>query len=85
MWFTYVLKSLKNGRLYVGFTSDIKRRLIEHNKKIGGKYSSKNSPFELIFFEAYLNKKDATKSEKFFKTGYGREVLRAKLKYSLGT
>ena len=79
MFYTYVLVSLKNKRLYTGCTSDLKRRFKEHNEKRGGIYTSDNSPFELIFYEAYLNRKDAFKAEKFFKTGYGREVLKDKL------
>lgn len=80
MFYTYVLISLKNKRLYTGFTNDLKRRFKEHNEKRGGEYTSKSGPFELIFYEAYVNKKDAVAAEKFFKTGYGREVLKDKLK-----
>jgi len=79
MFYTYVLRSLKNKRLYTGFTNDLKRRFKEHNEKRGGEYTSKNGPFELLFYEAYTDKKDAMKAEKFFKTGYGREVLKDKL------
>lgn len=80
MWYAYILQSLKNGRLYTGSTSDLRRRVKEHNSKAGGKYTSINAPFELIFYEAYKNKYDATEAERFFKTGYGREVLKDKLK-----
>jgi len=80
MWYVYVIKSLKNERLYVGSTNDIKRRLKEHNDGVGGKYTKDNRPFKLVFYEAFLNKKDAMKDELFFKTGYGREVLKNKLK-----
>ena len=80
MFYVYVLESLKNGRLYTGRTNDLKRRFKEHNSKKGGVYTSNNSPFKLIFYEAYLNKKDAVEAELFFKSGYGREVLRDKLK-----
>ena len=85
MFYVYVLKSLKNGRLYTGITNDFKRRFTEHNSKKGGVYTSKNYPFKLIFYEAYLNKKDAAKAELFFKSGYGREVLKDKLKYYFDT
>ena len=71
---------MKNERLYVGSTNDIKRRLKEHNDGVGGKYTKNNRPFKLVFYEAFLNKKDAMKDELFFKTGYGREVLKTKLK-----
>ena len=80
MWYVYVLKSLKNSRRYIGLTSSVIRRLKEHNSKIGGGYTKKNAPFKLIFYEAYLNKKDAMEAERFFKSGYGREVLKDKLK-----
>lgn len=79
MWYVYVLKSEKNERLYIGMTENLKRRFKEHNSKIGGKYTKDNGPFDLIFYEAFLNKKDASKDEMFFKSGYGREVLKSKL------
>jgi len=79
MFYAYVLKSKKNGRLYYGSTDDLKRRFKEHNSGIGGKYSSHNKPFELIYYEAYSTYVLAKKAEKFFKSGYGREVLKDKL------
>jgi len=48
-------------------------------------YTSKNAPYTLLFFEAFRDKRDATKAEKFWKSGYGREVLKDKIKYSLET
>lgn len=83
MWYTYVLISLKNKRRYTGITSDLKQRLEEHNSGIGGEYTSKNRPFKLVFYEAFLAKKDAEKQERFYKTGYGREVLKEKIENSI--
>jgi putative endonuclease len=80
MFYTYVLQSIRNKKLYTGITNDLRRRFKEHNDRQGGAYTKKNAPFDLIFYEAYLDKKDATEAERFFKTGYGREVLRDKLK-----
>lgn len=79
MFYTYVLKSKKNGRIYIGSTDNLKRRLLEHNQGRGGKYTSNNKPFEIIYYESYLTYDLAKKSEKFFKTGYGRDVLKDKL------
>ena len=59
---------------------DRQRRFFEHNNGSGGVYTSNNKPFVLIYYEAYLSHKDAQASEKFYKTGYGREVLKDKLK-----
>lgn len=83
MFYTYVLYSLKSKRLYVGYTENLKQRVNEHNKGIGGNYSNKNKPFKLIFYEAFLSKEDASKQEKFYKSGYGREVLKEKIEKSL--
>lgn len=60
-------------------TNNLKRRLEEHNAGLGGEYTKKNRPFKLIYFEGYIVKKDAAKAEKFYKSGYGREVLKGKL------
>ena len=82
MWYVCVLQSEKDEKLYAGFTSDLRRRFSEHNSARGGKYTKRKKPFKLIFYEAYLDKKDAMTAERFFKSGYGREVLRKdKLKY----
>ena len=80
MYYIYVLLSEKSKRHYVGFTNDLKRRIKEHNSGTGGKYTRNNRPFKLVYFEAYLNKKDGQSAEKFYKTGYGREILNGKLK-----
>ncbi len=80
MWYVYVLRSLKTNSLYVGSTCDIERRVREHNLGIGGGYTRKQRPFELAFYEAYAVKEDAVKAEIFFKSGYGREILRDKIK-----
>lgn len=76
MWYLYILQSQKDARLYVGMTSDLKRRIKEHNSKIGGGYTKRNGPFTIIFYEAYQEKQDALRAEKFFKSGYDREVLK---------
>jgi putative endonuclease len=79
MFYTYVLESLKNKRHYTGSTNNLRRRLKEHNDGVGGKYTSDNRPYHLLYYEAYLHEKDARQAERFYKTGYGREVLKSKL------
>jgi putative endonuclease len=80
MFYTYILKSKKNGKLYIGSTSDLKKRFKDHNKGLGGSYTSKNRPFELIYYEAYLNKSDSLRAERFYKTGHGRDLIKEKIK-----
>ena len=61
----------------------MRRRIGEH-KRGQTKFTSRNGEFDLIFYEAYINKKDAQEAERYFKTGHGREVLQGKLKNTLG-
>jgi putative endonuclease len=82
MYYVYVLKSLKTGRLYTGSTGDLKRRFEEHNK--GYEPSTKDmAPFELVYYEACKGKYDALKREKYLKTAYGKRYLKNRLKDSL--
>ncbi len=69
MFYTYVLLSLKDNKLYTGWTDDLNKREIEHNsgKSISTRF---RGPFRLIYYEACLNKQDAIKREKALKTGY---------------
>lgn len=79
----YILRSLKDKKLYIGYTPDLKKRFKEHNQ--GKVLSTKpRVPFELLAYEAFSNKKDALEREKFFKTGWGRKHLRKTLKHVLG-
>lgn len=79
-YYVYVLKSIsKVGFIYVGYTTDLKRRFAEHNA--GTEFSTKPySPYELIFYEAYRNMKDAKRREEYFKTTKGKTSLRTMLK-----
>ena len=71
----YVLKSLAQNKTYVGLTSDIERRLAEHN--VGRSRSTKPyRPWELVYHEEYVSRDDARKREKYLKAGSGRELLR---------
>lgn len=79
MYYVYVLYSQKSKRLYIGFTKDLKSRVQEHNSGIGGSYTKNNRPFTLVFYEAFLLKRDAMKQELFYKSGYGSEVLHDKI------
>jgi putative endonuclease len=62
MFYVYILKSVKDGKLYIGSTSDLRRRLSEHN---GGKVTSTKSriPFELRYYEAYTAEQEARQRE----------------------
>lgn len=77
MFFVYVLRSEYYNRFYVGMTSNIERRLGEHNK---GKTKSTKGylPWKLFFFEEYPTRASARKREIYLKTGEGRAWIKRK-------
>ena len=76
----YVLRSLRNGRHYVGFTSrPIEQRLEEHNRGYPRGWSSRNSPFEVIYQELHGSADEARGRERFLKSGRGRKWLGARM------
>ena len=79
MYYSYVLQSEKDNEFYIGFTKDLKLRFEKHEK--GLVESTKNRrPLKLIYYEACLNQKDATKREKYLKTYNGKMFLHNRLK-----
>ncbi len=79
MYYTYILLSHKDNKFYSGRTNNLKRRFNEHQN--GLVRSTKcRLPVELIFYEAYLNKYDSIKRERYFKTTKGKYSLKNMLK-----
>src|SRR3989344_9541811 len=78
-YYVYVLQSMKNQGIYIGYTTDLKKRLHEHNR--GLNFSTKTfRPWGLIHYEAYRNTKDAMRREKYLKTSQGSRLLKRMLK-----
>jgi len=84
MYYVYILKSERTKWLYVGYTSDLKKRLIEHRS--GKNFSTKKYlPIRLVYYEAYTSKFDALKREKMLKKyGSSLQKLKERIKNSLG-
>ena len=79
MFYVYVLRSLKDNQFYTGYTSDLRKRIKEHFS--GESFATKTRlPFEIIYYGAHRNKKDALSRERFLKTGWGRNYLNRVLK-----
>lgn len=78
MFYTYVLRSQKDQKLYIGWTNDLKQRLNKHNNKMV--LSTKDRvPLDLIYYEACLSKNKSIEREKFFKSGFGRKFLKNRI------
>ena len=79
MYYVYILQSLKDNSLYIGYTTDLKRRFEEHNS--GKNLATKPfAPYKLIFYEAFLNRIDAKNREIYLKSGWGWRSIKKILK-----
>jgi putative endonuclease len=84
MFYVYVLQSKTDQGLYIGYSSDLKRRLAQHKR--GASFATSfRGPWALIYYEAYLKQPDALGREKYLKSGGGRRFLRAQLRHYFET
>ncbi len=83
MYYVYILKSVKDGSIYTGYTDDLKRRFAEHNDKKNVSTKHK-TPFQLVYYEAYKLRADAKHRENMLKRFSGSTVhLKKRIKNSL--
>ena len=78
MFYVYVLRDPKSDKLYVGYSSDLRKRIKTHHTK--GVKTTKHRDYGLIYYEAYIHRQDALGREKFLKGGSGRKYLNKQLK-----
>ncbi|MCK4553593.1 GIY-YIG nuclease family protein [Candidatus Parcubacteria bacterium] len=79
MYYVYILLSKKDGKLYTGYTKNLKLRFEQHCKGLVESTKDRR-PLILIYYEACLNQQDATRREKHLKTHYGKMFLKKRLK-----
>ena len=79
MFYTYVLYSEKDHGLYIGYSSDMKRRMKQHAD--GETLSTAHRrPLMLAYYEAYVYRIDAETRERFLKSGSGRRFLKKQMR-----
>ncbi|MET3583908.1 putative GIY-YIG superfamily endonuclease [Mesorhizobium robiniae] len=79
MWYVYLLESTAaEGERYIGVTSDLKRRIVEHN---AGKsnHTSKFMPWRIVTYVAFSNQANATSFERYLKSGSGHAFANKRL------
>lgn len=82
MWFVYILKCA-DGTFYTGVTTDVKRRVREHNDSVlGAKYTRGRRPVKLVHSRKMKNKSSAAKAEHRIKS-LNRLEKRKLIKYKL--
>ena len=79
MFYVYVLHSDKDNKFYTGYTSDLKKRICEHNSGIS-RSTSFRQPMKLVYYEACLNRKDAMRRERYLKTTWGKRYIKNRIK-----
>ena len=79
MYYVYLIRSKEHDWKYVGYTTDLEKRVKEHQKGLS-KATGPYRPFDIIFYEAYKSKVDAKRREEYFKTNQGKRALRLMLK-----
>jgi putative endonuclease len=79
-YYVYVLLSEKDNEFYTGYTSNLNERKRYHDE--GKVESTRNRrPLKLIYWEGCLNQQDATRREKYLKSGNGKIYLRSRLSH----
>ncbi len=74
MYYVYILYSKVRNRYYVGYSSDVSKRLERHNS--GSTRSTKSGiPWELVYYEEYKNKTEALKREREIKKKKSRKYI----------
>lgn len=74
MHYVYVLYSESDRGLYIGYSTDLRRRLKQHDAGLAPSTSFRR-PWRLAYYEAYVEADDALGREKFLKSGAGRRHL----------
>ena len=82
MFYVYVLRSENDSGFYIGFSSNLRARLRQHQDGESPATKSRD-PWKLIYYEAYTEREDAEGREKFLKSGAGRRFLHAQLRHYL--
>lgn len=78
-YYVYVLYSFKDFQFYTGYTGNLIKRINQHNSgKV--KSTSNRIPLKLIYWEGCLNQTDASRREKYLKSGNGKKYLYNRLK-----
>ena len=75
MFYVYVLQNESDKSLYIGYSADLKTRIRDHENGKGSRTTKQKKGWRLIYYEAYLDQRDAIGREKFLKSGSGRKYI----------
>ena len=78
MHYVYALKSCDSNNSYIGYSTDLKKRLADHNAG-KSKHTAKFKPWEIVFYSAFSTKSKAIDFERYLKSASGKAFLRKRL------
>ncbi|MBU1045641.1 GIY-YIG nuclease family protein [Patescibacteria group bacterium] len=78
MYYVYILKSIKDSKLYIGHTKNLTNRIKQHNQGLV-EATQKRRPLKIVYYEASNILEDAIRREASLKTGFGRAYLKRRL------
>ena len=79
MYYVYLLRSKETGKIYTGFSSNLKQRIRQHLSK-SVHTTQRMGEIELIFYEAFVSEQDARRRELYLKTTKGKRAVKLMLK-----
>ncbi len=83
MYYVYIIKSKKDGSIYVGCTNDLRKRIIQHNEN-KSYYTKHNGPWEVRYYEAFYSKADAfSREDRLKNNARGLQELKKRLKHTI--
>ena len=78
-YWVYILESQKDGSYYIGYTSDVNKRLNDHNSG-KSRYTSRKTPWKLVYHEEFEAKSEAIRRERFLKNQKNRDFYMSLIK-----
>ena len=78
IYYVYVLKNLE-GRLYIGFSTNLEKRIMQHQSNEGG-WTRNRGPWELVYYESFTKRFEAVQRERNLKSGQANKKLRNDLR-----
>ena len=76
MYTVYALYSVAYDKIYIGYTSNLKERLLSHNELSKKGWTIKFRPWSLVYSETFESKGEALKREQELKSSRGRAFIR---------
>ena len=84
MYIVYIIQHSADKEIYIGFTTNLEKRLIAHNGKLNRSTRRKSGNWKLVYAEAYRSEKDARMREKKLKHhGSSKHELKKRIANSL--